>query len=217
MTELRICFVGDSLTQGTKDDTALGWPGRLVAAGRAKNHDLTCYNLGVRRDTSKDIERRWKAEVEARLPATAPGGIVFMFGINDMQSADGELFRVPPPESVKIARAIVSEAKAHWPVLWISPVPPIPGHRTKDAFPDLEDDYINVRARKLVDAYAHVAKELDVPYLDLYTRLATRSFARWRWLRALKAGDGIHPAAAGYALLAKLIGRWDAWQDWLEE
>jgi len=216
MTELRICFVGDSITQGTKDDTALGWPGRLVAAARAQGHDLTCYNLGIRRDTSKDIERRWKAEVEARLPATAPGAVVFMFGINDMQSADGNLFRVPPPESAKAARAMIAEAKERWPVLWISPVPPVPGHRTKDAFPDLEEDYVNVRAKKLVEAYAHVAKELEVPYLDLYTPLSTRSFTRWRWLRALKAGDGIHPTANGYALMARLIGRWDAWRDWLE-
>jgi acyl-CoA thioesterase-1 len=217
MTELRICFVGDSITQGTKDDTALGWPGRIVAAARAKGHDLTCYNLGIRRDTSKDIERRWKAEVEARLPASAPGAVVFSFGINDMQSADGDLFRVPPPESVKIARTMIADAKARWPVLWISPVPPVPGHRPKDAFPDLEEDYINMRAKKLVEAYAHVAKELEVPYLDLYTPLATRSFTRWRWLRALKAGDGIHPTASGYALMARLIGRWEAWQDWVEE
>ncbi|MGE5540246.1 MAG: GDSL-type esterase/lipase family protein [Gemmatimonas sp.] len=216
MTELRICFVGDSITQGTLDDTALGWPGRLIASGRRKGHDLTGYNLGIRRDTSKDIERRWKAEVEARLPSTAPGAVVFMFGINDMQSSGGELFRVPPPESVKVARAMVTEAKAKWPVLWLSPVPPVPGHKTKDAFPDLEEDYINVRAKKLVEAYAHVARELDVPFLDLYTPLAARGFTRWRWLRALKAGDGIHPKASGYALLASLIERWDGWQEWLE-
>lgn len=216
MTELRICFVGDSITQGTKDDTTLGWPGRLVASARAKGHDFGCYNLGIRRETSQDIAQRWKTEVDVRLPKTSPGAVVFMFGINDMQSAGGELFRVPPAESVKFARAIVTEAKAHWPVLWISPVPPIPGHRTKDAFPDLEDDYVNVRARKLVQHYADVAKELEVPYLDLYAPLSKPGVTRWRWHRALKAGDGIHPVAAGYALMAKLIGRWDEWQAWLD-
>ena len=217
MTELRICFVGDSITQGTKDDTTLGWPGRLVAGARAKGHDLTCYNLGIRRDTSKDIERRWLAEVEARLPKTSPGAVIFMFGINDMQSAAGELFRVPPPESSKTARAMVAEAKAHWPVLWISPVPPVPGHRTKDAFPDLEDDYVNARTTKLVEAYSHIAKELEVPFLDLYTPLMKNGFTRWRWLRALKAGDGIHPVASGYALMAKLIAHSEQWQDLLED
>jgi lysophospholipase L1-like esterase len=216
MTELRICFVGDSITQGTKDDTALGWPGRLVARARAQGHDFCCYNLGIRRETSKDIDRRWRAEVEARLPMTAPCAVVFMFGINDMQSADGELFRVGPPESVKTARAMLTEAKARWPVLWISPVPPLPGHRTKDAFPDLEEDYINVRTKKLVEAYADLAKEIDVPFLDLYTPLQEPGLARWRWRRALEKGDGIHPVAAGYALMARLIWRWDAWQAWLE-
>ena len=186
------------------------------AAARAKGHDFCGYNLGIRRDTSKDIERRWKAEVEARLPKTAPGAVVFKFGINDMQSAGGELFRVPPPESVKAARAMVAEARARWPVLWISPVPPLPGHRTKDAFPDLEDDYINIRAQKLVESYAHLAKELDVPYLDLYTPLVTAGLTRWRWRRALEKGDGIHPVAAGYALMARMIGRWEGWQSWLD-
>jgi lysophospholipase L1-like esterase len=216
MTELRICFVGDSITQGTKDDTTLGWPGRLVAAARAKGHDFSCYNLGVRRETSKDIERRWRAEIEARFPKTAPCALMFMFGINDMQSSDGELFRVPPSESAKTARAILTEAKARWPVLWISPAPPLPGHRTKDAFPDLEEDYINARTRKLVEAYAHLAKEIEVPFLDLYNTLQEPGLTRWRWRRALEKGDGIHPAAAGYALLARLIGRWPAWQAWME-
>jgi lysophospholipase L1-like esterase len=140
-----------------------------------------------------------------------------MFGINDMQSAAGELFRVSPSESSKTARAMVAEAKAHWPVLWISPVPPVPGHRTKDAFPDLEDDYVNARTTKLVEAYAHIAKELEVPFLDLYTPLMKKGFTRWRWLRALKAGDGIHPVASGYALMAKLIAHSEQWQDFLED
>lgn len=216
MTELRICFVGDSITQGTKDDTALGWPGRLVARARAKGHDFTCYNLGIRRETSKDIEKRWQAEVAARFPNSAPCAVVFMFGINDMQSSDGDLFRVGPSESVKAARTMLAAAKARWPVLWISPVPPLPGHRTKDAFPDLEDDYINARTKKLVDAYAHLAHEIEVPFLDLYNPLQEPGLARWRWRRALEKGDGIHPVAAGYALLAKLVWRWNAWQAWME-
>ena len=60
MTILRICFVGDSITQGTADKEYLGWPGRLCAGERARGHDLTCYNLGVRADTTADIARRWR-------------------------------------------------------------------------------------------------------------------------------------------------------------
>jgi len=59
MTTLRICFVGDSLTNGTNDEEFQGWPGRLCAAECARGHELTHYNLGVRAETSEQIEKRW--------------------------------------------------------------------------------------------------------------------------------------------------------------
>jgi lysophospholipase L1-like esterase len=214
MTELRICFVGDSITHGTQDETTLGWPGRLVAKARSQGHDISHYNLGIRRDTSRDIAHRWKAECEARLPSTSPGAIVFSFGINDMACDKDALFRVTPPESHKIARAVIAEAAGRWPVLWISPVPIGRGGagQANCAAWLLEEDYQDKRLAQLVPHYAEIAGELDVPYLDLFTPLLrSRS-----WRKALAAGnDGVHPAAGGYALMAKLIGRWPAWQSWL--
>ncbi len=65
---MRICFIGDSFVNGTGDDEALGWTGRIVATARAEGRDVTHYNLGIRRDTSADIAERWRAEVERRLP-----------------------------------------------------------------------------------------------------------------------------------------------------
>ncbi len=215
MTELRICFVGDSITHGTQDDTALGWPGRLVAKARRRGHDLSHYNLGIRRDTSRDIAGRWKAECEARLPSTSPGAIVFSFGVNDMACDKDALFRVAPSDSHKIARSIIAEAAGRWPVLWISPVPigrGGAGHAQCAAW-QLEEDYQDKRLAQLVPHYAEVAAELNVPYLDLFTPL-TRSRS-WRW--ALEAGgDGVHPSARGYALMAKSIGSWPAWQAWFK-
>jgi lysophospholipase L1-like esterase len=215
MTELRICFVGDSITHGTQDETTLGWPGRLVAKARSRGHDVSHYNLGVRRDTSGDIARRWKEECEARLPQTAPGAVVLAFGVNDMACDTAALFRVPPPDSHKIARTIVSEAASRWPVLWISPVPIGHGganHNNCAAW-QLEEDYQDKRLAQLVPHYAAIAAELDVPYLDLFTPLSHSR--RWRW--SLGAGaDGVHPTARGYALIAKLIERWPAWQAWFK-
>jgi acyl-CoA thioesterase-1 len=215
MTEMRICFVGDSITHGTQDDTTLGWPGRLVAKARSRGHDISHYNLGIRRNTSRDIARRWKAECEARLPSSSPGGIVFSFGINDMACDEDVLFRVAPPESHKIARSIIAEAAGRWPVLWISPVPigrGGTGHVHCAAWL-LEEDYQDKRLAQLVPHYAEIAAELDVPYLDLFTPLSRSR--RWRSALA-ESGDGVHPSARGYALMAKLIERWPAWQSWLE-
>jgi len=55
--DLRILFFGDSFVAGTGDATALGWPGRLVAASHDAGRPITAYNLGVRRDTSADVSR----------------------------------------------------------------------------------------------------------------------------------------------------------------
>lgn len=215
MTELRICFVGDSLTHGTQDDTSLGWPGRLVAKARKRGHDVSLYNLGIRRDTSRDIAKRWQAECEARLPSTSPCAIVFSFGVNDMACDKDGLFRIAPPESHKIAQSIVALASSRWPVLWISPVPIGRGganHGNRATWL-LEEDYQDKRLAQLVPDYAAIAASLKVPYLDLFTPLSRSR--RWRW--ALDAGgDGVHPSARGYALMAKLIESWPAWRAWFK-
>lgn len=215
MTELRICFVGDSMTHGTQDKTTLGWPGRICAQARRRGHDISHYNLGIRRDTSQDIAKRWLAECEARLPSTSPCAIVFSFGVNDMACDKDKLFRVPPSESHKIAQSIVTEASSRWPVLWISPVPigrGGPNHGNRAAWL-LEEDYQDKRLAQLVLDYAAIAATLNVPYLDLFTPLSRSR--RWRW--ALSAGgDGVHPSAFGYSQMAKLIDRWSAWQAWLK-
>jgi lysophospholipase L1-like esterase len=51
MTDLRVCFLGDSLTFGQGDESGRGWPGRVVLNARAAGVNLTGYNLGVRGDT----------------------------------------------------------------------------------------------------------------------------------------------------------------------
>jgi lysophospholipase L1-like esterase len=68
MGAARICFVGDSFVNGTGDPECLGWTGRICALACQKGHDVTYYNLGVRRETSTDIATRWRDEVSRRLP-----------------------------------------------------------------------------------------------------------------------------------------------------
>ena len=83
MAVLRIAFLGDSMTTGAGDPTMLGWVGRVCAGAWGRGHDVTAYNLGIRRDTSADIHARWREEVAARLPPEHPRALVFCFGVND--------------------------------------------------------------------------------------------------------------------------------------
>ena len=213
MTTLRICFVGDSLTNGTGDAEFLGWPGRLSAAERRRGHDLTCYNLGIRADTSPLIARRWRAECEARLPAIHPGRLVFAFGNNDTAIEEGKAGpRVEWAQSLATARAILAEAKAWQPVLFIGPWPVEDSKQPVNPQGPVVYHFSNARVAALSDAYGGLAAELGIPYLDLYRALASDT----RWEGASRAGDGVHPPEEGYRLVAEKIGAWTAWRAWLD-
>ena len=213
MTTLRICFVGDSLTAGTGDAAYVGWPGRLCGAERSRGHDLTLYNLGVRADTSALIGGRWRAECAARLPDGVPHALVFMFGTNDSGEEAGAGVRVPLERSLEHARAIIAEAKAWKPTLWLSPAPINEAQMPLDSTAGIKRDFRNRRILETVDAYASLATELEVPFLDLFRPLAGDP----RWQHALAACDGVHPAGAGYAVIAEQVGRWAAWRAWMAD
>ena len=70
LNDHRICFIGDSFVQGTGDPECLSWVGRVAAKAQAAGWKITSYNLGVPRDTSRDILARW---------ALAAGIFIFLF------------------------------------------------------------------------------------------------------------------------------------------
>lgn len=198
MADVRLCFIGDSFTQGTGDDACLGWPGRVSAAARARGHAVTAYNLGVRRETTDDIRGRWQGEARPRLGPGLDGRVVFSFGANDATLEDGR-WRVAPEDSATNARAMISEALAlGFPVLVVGPPPAPEPEKT-------------VRHARLTAAYAAVCDELGVPFLDVIAPLQEVAV----WWEEVAAGDGIHPNAGGYAALAGLVEAWPAWRAWL--
>ena len=87
---MRICFIGDSFVNGTGDPKYLGWTGRVCRAASGQRQDITYYNLGVRGETSADIETRWLSEISCRLPHYCDGRIVFSFGVNDTYFENGK-------------------------------------------------------------------------------------------------------------------------------
>jgi acyl-CoA thioesterase I len=194
---MRLCFIGDSLVNGTGDPTGLGWVGRVSAAARRRGHDLTCYNLGIRRDTSADIARRWQEETARRLPPGIDGRLVFSFGGNDCVRENAAP-RIPQDAALANARAILGGAKARHPTLMLGPAP-------------LPPEDADARIAALSRALSRLCGELAIPYLDLHTPLAAIGL----WRLELAIGDGAHPGAAGYALIADLVEGWPAWREWL--
>ena len=211
MTELRICFVGDSITNGTSDDDCLGWPGRLCSAERNRGHDLTQYNLGIRAETSEQIAIRWRAECTPRLPELYPAALVFSFGVNDMVEEDGVL-RVSKERSLETAKRMIGEARDWLPVLWVGPAPINDDKQPFAPGPGVSYSFSTDRLIDLSAAYGALANEIDVPYLEMMESLSQDD----QWNKASGAGDGVHPTGPGYAAIARNVEQWSAWRTWLD-
>jgi lysophospholipase L1-like esterase len=196
--ERHVLFFGDSFVAGVGDPTGLGWAGRVVAASHAAGHRVLAYNLGVRRDTSADVERRWRSEAAARLGyAGAAQSVVLSFGVNDMTEEHGRL-RVAPDASVATLRRLVGDVRTlGLDVLVVGPPPA--GEPAHDA-----------RVEELSARFAKVAAQCDVPYVETFGALV----ADGDWAREAAQNDGAHPAAGGYAALAGLVLA-AGWIDWL--
>ncbi len=197
---MRICFFGDSFVNGTGDDDALGWVGRLVAKARQGGRDVTAYNLGVRRDTSADVAVRWRREARLRLPPECDGRLVFSFGANDCVcdgADDGP--RVAHAESLANLQAILEAAGRWLPTLMIGP-----GIVA-------DDRAANARIRALSTDYAELCGRMGVPYLEICQLLS----ASPAWSGEALAGDGAHPNRGGYSVVADAVSSWRSWRDWL--
>jgi acyl-CoA thioesterase I len=215
MTQLRVGFVGDSITNGTGDETLLGWTIRLGQTERQGGHDVTVYNLGVRADTSAMVAARWEAECAARLLPAYACATVFAVGINDSayeESADKTGRRVPLGRSVEIISGMAQQAKRFGPVLWVGPTPVEESMLPVSPYPGLSFNFENGVIAEYGGAYAARAGEIDVPYLDLFTPLSADA----DWFALLTKTDGLHPPAAGYEKVAALIGAWGAWRALLD-
>ncbi|MEL7356215.1 MAG: GDSL-type esterase/lipase family protein [Cyanobacteria bacterium J06560_6] len=199
MRDIRICFLGDSFVAGTGDPTYLGWTARACAAMTSPHYSVSYYNLGIRGNTSEQIEVRWLAEVTKRFPEGCDNRVVFSFGTNDNRLEDGLRF-VEQQDSVACARRILTQAKALFPVLLVGP-------------PPIEDEQMNRRNELLSATYAELCEELRVPYLEIYQPLRENAL----WMQEVAAVDGAHPAASGYLAFAQLVTDWSAWQSWFEE
>jgi acyl-CoA thioesterase-1 len=191
--DIRICFIGDSYVQGTGDPECLGWAGRICVNAQRAGHNLTYYNLGVRRETSADIARRWQAECERRLPATSENYLVLSFGVNDVTIENGAP-RVAEEETLGNLRAILDAARTRYHSLFVGP-------------PAVPDAGRNARLARLSERMLDVAAQAGVPSVALFPYLVNDA----QWLGEVQANDGAHPRAAGYARMATRIEACPEW------
>lgn len=186
--DLRVCFLGDSLTAGVGDPSGAGWVGPVAAAAHAAGHALTAYHLGVRRDTTLDVARRWRQEAEVRLVDGDVHAVALAVGTNDV-TLEGGCRRVARELSLEALGGMLDDARDRgWAALVVGP-------------PPAADDGHHRRAADLAAGMAQVCRSHDVPFFDPGPALAHDPV----WRGEVVAGDGHHPSTAGYARLAAVL------------
>jgi lysophospholipase L1-like esterase len=187
VTDVRVCVLGDSFTAGVGDPTGAGWVQPVGAAARRAGWELTLYGLGVRRDTSVDVARRWLAETSWRLRDGDRYGVVLAVGLNDVVLEDGRP-RISLGRSLEAVAEVLDGASARgWPVLVVGP-PPVSGAEESE------------RSAGLSAALAAACAARDVPFVST-TGLA----ADPEWVAEVAAGHAYHPSTRSYARLAALV------------
>lgn len=197
VTDRRVLFFGDSHVAGVGDPSGLGWVGRVVAASFAAGHPLTAYNLGVRGETSVQVAGRVRQETGPRLSSGAETRVVLSFGANDTTMEHG-VPRVGAERSCRALGEILERAAGvGLPVLVVGPAP-------------VDDSEQNLRIQDLSVRFDELCASRGVPFVGVIEKLLVSSV----WLEQIAAGDGAHPAAAGYEALAELVLA-EGWLDWL--
>ena len=187
---MRLIAFGDSMVAGAGDADHLGWIGRSVAGRR----EITLYNLGIRRETSADIARRWHLETMPRITPDEPMRIVFSFGVNDAHLENGNP-RVSEVESLKNAYTMLTDAGRLCPVLMVGPPPVV-------------DPGVCARLEVLNESFRAITSRLRVPFIDVLHPL----MADGTWQAEAVAWDGAHPGAGGYQQMADLMSAHPAWR-----
>lgn len=191
--DIRICFLGDSLVNGTGDETCLGWAGRLCISAINLGYSITYYNLGIRRNTSQDILLRLENECDLRLPTTCDARLVISCGVNDTVF-ENDKPRVKLQNSRINIQKILNIAKSKYEVIMIGP-------------PPVNDDVQNERIREINYVFSQEANVLGIPFIETFSLLESDENYR----QAIQSNDGAHPKSEGYVKLANIIGSSNKW------
>ncbi|HUQ05770.1 MAG TPA: SGNH/GDSL hydrolase family protein [Kofleriaceae bacterium] len=195
------CF-GDSITFGEYDHERGGWVDRIKIACMARyvaqgEPEDCVFNLGIGGETTEMMRARLTAELDARLDPEARSLVMFAYGANDAAECDGS-FRVAPTAYVEHLAWAIEEARRRRCDVWllnITPVAPVAD--------GVRNPMGRLRTSAAVAAYntalAALAQRTATPLVDVHGAFGVRDPS------ALFAADGIHPNAAGHAIIADLV------------
>ncbi|MGA7932714.1 MAG: GDSL-type esterase/lipase family protein [Kovacikia sp.] len=208
---LKIVALGDSLIYGFGDPVGGGWVERLRRSWmepHSPGHAL--YNLGVRGDGVKQVDRRLEDEFRNRgeIRNRQPDLIILSVGVNDSA-------RLSRPDGRNLTNfdefqtemdTLLHRAQRLCPVLFIGMVP-----IDEARMPFLDCLYYNHADQyRYKEATQLACQSAQIPYLDIFSRWLERGED---WCRAQLSQDGLHPNVSGYQALLEEVLQWKPFRD----
>ncbi|MDP8927666.1 MAG: GDSL-type esterase/lipase family protein [Actinomycetota bacterium] len=191
--DLRIAALGDSFVAGVGDSDFLGWVGRLARRYRCDGAIPTLYLLGVRRETTADVLRRARRELDPRLLPTTVNAVILSTGVNDTQVENGAV-RLSPNERATALHQLLQVTRDHGETLVVGP-------------PPVSDDAHNQRIRRLSHRMQEQCDDEGVPFVPVIDALLSNPI----WMQEVAAGDGSHPGPRGYEIMTQIVESSNSW------
>jgi lysophospholipase L1-like esterase len=199
-TGYRIVALGDSISAGTGDQRAGGYPSRLARMLRERGREASIVNLAVPGAESRDVLAR-VGTPDVRAQIAGANLIVVSAGANDLShSIRPELGVIPVETEAAAARARENLKALVARLRQINPNAPIRLVGIYNPFEVAAADAPAARAQLLVwndlieEAAAGARGVLAIPIADLFAGRPDRL-----------AGDHYHPGARGHELIAERV------------
>ncbi len=198
---MRVLAFGDSITQGFHDEVAGGWCNRLVVEvmkrGIESDYEKSIINLGISGDTSADLLKRIKAEVESRIlkyPSSTYDIALIAIGVNDTQySMETKLPKISLEDTeINLKKAIDVCHGFNMRVVFVGPSP-VYEPRIQPMTWKPSHGYSNTLIRERSDLIRRVATDMECDFID------TTDIYGGKEEQVLP--DGIHPNASGHNML----------------
>lgn len=183
-------FLGDSITLGVNVAPQDSFANKIYTGILQKFPQkfslppTTLYNLGVRKNTTKNIFERFEKEFQDRNFPNSQAYFILMCGVVDM---------VMPENTTLLS---IDESKDYFKKLLLS------AQKKGNIFVSSPSPVVNEahkeRIAKLVTEQEQICSDLHIPYFNIFDELNNNEF-----LQDLK--DGIHPNQIGNIFIAEKI------------
>ena len=199
---LRITAFGDSLIYGYGDPVNGGWVEQLRRQWMGAESGHILYNLGVRGDTTSQVNQRLEQEflLRGELRNKNPDLIILSVGVNDSPRVGKRSLTDYDRFTLEMAN-LLDKAQNLCPVIFVGMIPV-----DESKMPFLDCLHFNHEDQFRYKEFTKSACQVrHIPYLDTFDIWQARG---QDWINAHLSQDGLHPNCDGYQIILQDFLDW---------